>query len=202
MAVNVTETTNRKRAVLYDRVSAGDCGSAAEMSNAASDRPKARRASWRPAGPEGATKPEGECKLKSKCTRSKDGRRITRWVYEEVLEEMEARVQDEPDKVRLRKTMAEHPFGAIKRHMDQGYFLMRGLQNVEAEMSLTVLAYNIKRANKILGVPKMVQALAQVGLFSLSIVSYSISQQIDSNLLRRLINTSVGRHFFYGLASG
>jgi len=106
-----------------------------------------------------ATPACSQCKLKSKCTRSKDGRRITRWVYEEVLEEMEARVQDEPDKVKLRKTLAEHPFGTIKRHMDQGYFLMRGLPNVGAEMSLTVLAYNIKRAVKILGVQKMVQAL-------------------------------------------
>lgn len=41
---------------------------------------------------------------------------------------MEARVQDEPEKVKLRKTIAEHPFGTIKRHMDQGYFLMKGYQ--------------------------------------------------------------------------
>jgi hypothetical protein len=73
---------------------------------------------------------------------------------------MEARIKDDPDKVKLRKTLVEHPFGTIKRHMDQGYFLMRELPNVGAEMSLTVLAYNIKRAIKILGVPKMVQALA------------------------------------------
>lgn len=107
-----------------------------------------------------ATPACGGCALKHACTRSKDGRRITRWVYEDVLEEMEARVQDEPEKVKLRKTIAEHPFGTIKRHMDQGYFLMKGLPNVGAEMSLTVLAYNFKRAVKILGVPKMLQALA------------------------------------------
>ena len=100
------------------------------------------------------------CPIKNQCTRSKDGRRITRWVYEYVLEDMEARVQDEPEKVKLRKTIAEHPFGTIKRHMDQGYFLMKGLPNVGAEMSLTVLAYSIKRAVKILGVPTMLQALA------------------------------------------
>jgi hypothetical protein len=67
-----------------------------------------------------ATHACGGCALKHACTRSKDGRRITRWVYEDVLEEMEARVQDEPEKVKLRKTIAEHPFGTIKRHMDQG----------------------------------------------------------------------------------
>ncbi|MCI0774068.1 MAG: transposase, partial [Chloroflexi bacterium] len=97
---------------------------------------------------------------KPQCTRSREDRRITRWAYEEVLEKMEARVQDEPEKIKLRKTIAEHPFGTIKRHMDQGYFLMKGLPNVGAEMSLTVLAYNIKRAIKILGVPKMLKALA------------------------------------------
>jgi transposase len=107
-----------------------------------------------------ATPACGGCALKHACTRSKDGRRITRWVYEDVLEKMEARVQDEPEKVKLRKTIAEHPFGTIKRHMDQGYFLMKGLPNVGAEMSLTVLAYNIKRAVKILGLPRMLQALA------------------------------------------
>ena len=107
-----------------------------------------------------ATPACGGCALKHACTRSKDGRRITRWVYEDVLEKMEARVQDEPEKVKLRKTIAEHPFGTIKRHMDQGYFLMKGLPNVRAEMSLTVLAYNIKRAVKIMGLPMMLQALA------------------------------------------
>jgi hypothetical protein len=60
--------------------------------------------------------------------------------------------------VKLRKTLVEHPFGTIKRHMDQEYFLMRWLPNVGAEMSLTVLAYNIKRAIKILRIHKMVQA--------------------------------------------
>jgi hypothetical protein len=107
-----------------------------------------------------ATPACGGCALKHACTHSKDGRRITRWVYEDVLEKMEARVQDEPEKVKLRKTIAEHPFGTIKRHMDQGYFLMKGLPNVRAEMSLTVLAYNIKRAVKIMGLPMMLQALA------------------------------------------
>ena len=73
---------------------------------------------------------------------------------------MERRVRSSPEKVKLRKTLAEHPFGTIKHHMDQGHFLMRGLPNVRAEMSLTTLAYNIKRVIKILGVPKMVEALA------------------------------------------
>ncbi len=100
------------------------------------------------------------CRLKAKCTRNKGGRRITRWVDENLLEAMEARVQAEPDKVRLRKLLAEHPFGTIKHAMNQGYFLLRGLERVRAEMALTVMAYNIKRAIRIVGVPRMIQALA------------------------------------------
>jgi hypothetical protein len=62
--------------------------------------------------------------------------------------------------MKLRKRLAEHPFGTIKHHWDQGHFLMRKLPNVGAEMSLSVLAYNIKRVIKILGVPRMIEALA------------------------------------------
>ncbi len=65
----------------------------------------------------------------------------------------------DPDKMRLRKRWAEHPFGTIKHHMDQGHFLMKGLENVNAEMSLSILAYDIKRTINILGVPKMMAAL-------------------------------------------
>jgi transposase len=71
-----------------------------------------------------------------------------------------ARVEAQPEKVKLRKQLAEHPFGTIKRAMNQGYFLMRGLEKVRAEMALTVMAYNLKRAIKILGVLRIVAALA------------------------------------------
>ena len=72
---------------------------------------------------------------------------------------MQARVEAQPEKVKLRKQLAEHPFGTIKQAMNQGYFLMRGLEKVRAEMALTVMAYNLKRAIQILGVPRMVAAL-------------------------------------------
>jgi hypothetical protein len=100
------------------------------------------------------------CELRQQCTRSKGGRRITRWVDEALLEEMQRRVEADPAKVQQRKQIVEHPFGTIKHSMDQGYFLMRGLPKVRAEMSLSVLAYNIKRAIKILGVQQMVASLA------------------------------------------
>jgi len=100
-----------------------------------------------------------ECGLKPQCTRNKGGRRITRWVDEHLLEAMQARVQAEPEKVGLRKQLAEHPFGTIKHSWNQGYFLMRGLEKVRAEMALTVMAYDLKRVIRILGVPRMIEAL-------------------------------------------
>jgi len=101
-----------------------------------------------------------QCPIKAQCTRSKDGRRITRWVDEDLLDEMEKRVQENSEKVKLRKQLAEHPFGTIKHLWDQGHFLTRKLPNVRAEMALTILAYNIKRVSKILGVSRMIEALA------------------------------------------
>jgi hypothetical protein len=100
------------------------------------------------------------CELKSKCSINQRGRRrITRWVDEAILEAMARRVAEHPEKVELRKCLAEHPFGTIKRAMNQGYFLMRGLTKVGAETSLTILAYNLKRVINILGVRTMVEAL-------------------------------------------
>ena len=68
-------------------------------------------------------------------------------------------VRARPDMMKQRQRIVEHPFGTIKRAMNQDYFLMRGLKKVGAEMSLTVLGYNIKRAITIIGVKKMIEAV-------------------------------------------
>lgn len=99
------------------------------------------------------------CPIKSKCTTRAKGRIIKRLTDEEVLERMVLRVRDHPDKVGLRKRLVEHPFGTMKRAMNQGYFLMKGKNKVAAEMSLTVLAYNIKRAMAVLGADKLIEAV-------------------------------------------
>src|SRR5215468_3509613 len=62
------------------------------------------------------------CPLKPQCTRNKENRRITRWVHETLLDEMQQRVAAHPEKVKARKGIVEHPFGTMKRGMDQGYF--------------------------------------------------------------------------------
>jgi transposase len=102
----------------------------------------------------------GRCALKARCTRNKDNRRMTRWEYEDVLERMQQRLEHHPEMMLKRKAIVEHPFGTIKRWMDQGDFLMRGKQKVSTEMSLSILAYNIKRVLNILGVKAMIEALA------------------------------------------
>jgi len=100
------------------------------------------------------------CALKPQCTRNKESRRITRWEDEAVLERMEQRVRKHPEIMRTRTMIVEHPFGTIKRWMEQSYFLMRGKEKVRAEASLTVLAYNMRRAINILGVQALVRAVA------------------------------------------
>jgi transposase len=96
------------------------------------------------------------CPFKAQCTRNKGNRRITRWVHESLLEDRQQRVLANPEKVKSRKSIVEHPFGTIKRWMDQGYFLTRGLEKVRGEMSLTILVYNLKRVINILGVQELI----------------------------------------------
>jgi len=98
------------------------------------------------------------CPLKAKCTTGKE-RRIKRWEKEHVLEAAEAELKKNPDTMRQRKQIAEHPYGTIKHWMGSTHFLMKRLPNVQTEMSLHVLAYNLRRAINILGVPKIMEQL-------------------------------------------
>jgi hypothetical protein len=72
---------------------------------------------------------------------------------------MAGRLAARPDVLGQRRESVEHPFGSIKQWMGQKAFLMRGLENVRAEFSLTALAYNIRRAITILGIPAMITAV-------------------------------------------
>jgi transposase len=98
------------------------------------------------------------CKLKSKCTTGKE-RRVTRWEHEEVLERMERRLARDPDKMRTRCQTVEHPFGTLKHWMGATHFQMTTLKHVKTEMSLHVLAYNMKRVMNILGVASLIEAM-------------------------------------------
>jgi len=102
-----------------------------------------------------------QCPLRARCTRttSPHGRRIKRWRHEHLLEQMETRLRGAPESMIQRKSLVEHPFGTIKRWDDASYFLVRGLTKVRGEFSLMTLAYNLRRAINLVGVPKLLAAL-------------------------------------------
>jgi len=62
--------------------------------------------------------------------------------------------------MKSRKAIVEHPFGTMKRWMNAGWFLCKGLDGVATEMSLTVLAYNLKRVLNIVSFPELMKTLA------------------------------------------
>ncbi|AOE68380.1 transposase [Pseudomonas fluorescens] len=99
------------------------------------------------------------CALKTQCTPSKN-RRVRRWVHEAVLEEMQRRLNHAPDMMRIRKRTVEHPFGTLKQWMGSTHFLTRKLVGGSAEMSLNVLAYNMKRVMNIIGTAGLLKAMA------------------------------------------
>lgn len=116
------------------------------------DRDKQARCYW--------TEACHRCPLKSQCTSGKGPRKIRRPVGQEAVERMQQRVAQHPEFLAVRKELVEHPFGTIKRPMGQYYFLTHGQEKVRGETSLTVLAYNLKRVIKLVGVDKLLAALA------------------------------------------
>ena len=98
------------------------------------------------------------CSLKSQCTTGKQ-RRITRWEHEAILETMQERLDCDPEIMRVRRQTVEHPYGTLKAWMGSTHFLTRTLNRVSTEMSLHVLAYNLKRVMNILGVKPLIQAI-------------------------------------------
>jgi len=98
------------------------------------------------------------CPLKPKCTPSKQ-RRITRWEHEAVLERMQARLNQRPQAARERRQTVEHTFGTLKAWMGASHFLTRTLPKVRTEMSLQVLAYNMKRVIRLLGTASLIKAI-------------------------------------------
>lgn len=108
-----------------------------------------------------ATKACAQCPLRAQCTTSKYGRKIKRWVDQGVIDRLRERIRGQPELLKQRKTLAEHPFGTIKRGMNQGYFLLKGIRKVTTETGLTVLSYNLKRVLNIMGVEQMISSLAK-----------------------------------------
>lgn len=99
------------------------------------------------------------CTLKDQCTTGKE-RRITRWEHEYVLEAVQQRLDEHPERMRLRRETVEHPFGTIKSWMGATHFQMKTLKRVGTEMALHVLAYNLKRVINIMGIGPLIAAMS------------------------------------------
>jgi Transposase DDE domain len=99
------------------------------------------------------------CPIKAQCTTGRE-RRITRWEHEEVVEAVQERLDKNPDAMRSRRETVEHPFGTMKMRMGATHFLCTTLPKVATEMALCVLTYNLTRILNIVGVEKIMEAIA------------------------------------------
>jgi len=98
------------------------------------------------------------CPIRAQCTTG-PYRRLSRWKHEQVLQRAQARLDERPDVMRLRRATAEHPFGTLKMWMGSTHFLMKRRKHVSTEMSLHVLAYNMRRVINLLGEPQLIAAI-------------------------------------------
>jgi transposase len=99
------------------------------------------------------------CALRQRCTK-KTYRAIKRFENESAMERMADRLAARPEVMDRRRESVEHPFGSIKQWMGQGAFLTRRLGNVRGEFSLTALAYNLRRAINLVGIPALIAVAA------------------------------------------
>ncbi|EMC8523764.1 IS1182 family transposase [Escherichia coli] len=103
-----------------------------------------------------------DCSIRTQCTTSKkDPRRMRRWIHESIIDDMQKRLDENPQFPVIRKQSVEHPFGTIKMWMGATHFLTKRLKNVSTEISLSVLAYNLKRMITILGTVGLMEAVKQ-----------------------------------------
>ena len=84
---------------------------------------------------------------------------MRRWEHEYVIDELDKRMANEPDRMGTRRSTVEHPFGTIKSWMGHTHFQMKTMPRVATEMSLHVLSYNLKRVISILGVQNLITAI-------------------------------------------
>mgnify|MGYP001829040754 FL=1 len=84
---------------------------------------------------------------------------MSRWEHESVIERVEARLARHPEMMRARRATVEHPFGTLKAWMGSTHFLTKTLEKTSTEMSLHVLAYNMKRVISLLGARRVIEAI-------------------------------------------
>jgi hypothetical protein len=84
---------------------------------------------------------------------------MRRWIHEPIIDDMQKRLDNNPDIPVLRKQTEEHPCGTMKMWMGATHFVTKGLESGGTEMSLVVLAYNLKRMMSIMGTTGLMEAM-------------------------------------------
>jgi hypothetical protein len=106
-----------------------------------------------------------DCEIRTQCTQctqsKTEPRKIWGWIHEADIEAMQARLEAAPETTVIRKQTGEHPFGTIKMWMGASHFLMKRKKHVSTDMSLNVLAYNLKRMMSIVGIPTLLAAIQE-----------------------------------------
>ena len=98
------------------------------------------------------------CSIKAQCTPAVE-RKVTRWEHEAMFDALQVRMDQRPRAMRIRRSLVKYPFGTIKAWMGHTHFLTRRLPNVKIEISLHILAYNMKRVMAVLGTKPLMEAI-------------------------------------------
>jgi len=98
------------------------------------------------------------CPVKEKCTKA-SYRHISERPFQRYADAVDRRTAENKELIQLRKCLAEHPFGTVKRAFGFGYFLTKRTESVRTETLLHFLTYNIKRVINIMGTQKLMVAM-------------------------------------------
>lgn len=69
------------------------------------------------------------------------------------------KIKEDIHKTKERMCLSEHPFGTVKWHHGAHYLLCKGKEKATAELGLSFLAYNMKRAINLVGIQGLMAAL-------------------------------------------
>jgi len=135
------------------------------------------------------TKACSECKLRTDCTKNKNGRFIERTEYQEYVTRNNDRVNKNPDYYRQRQQIIEHQFGTLKRHWHFDYTLTRGKDKVMGEVYLIFTCYNLKRIMSIFGFSLLMSMIkAKLSSFFVNLASFGVNLSYFKPLEDILIN--------------
>jgi transposase len=113
------------------------------------------------------------CPARLKCTRSKTGRLIERSIYAEYYERNRKNKEEKEQLYKRRQSIAEHPFGTIKRQWGFSYILTkRGINHASSDVGFMFIAYNFRRIISILGKDQLMKYLRILASLFLTITAF------------------------------